>query len=99
MSTCLAFSIPLVQLLSMSSKTYVGNAHKFITIRLWVNKAYRGGSIIFISSISSQIINKISEKKPLAQVIPPSFCYVPLTPPIFSTLLQLFEDGCFHSYK
>ncbi|EPS93629.1 hypothetical protein FOMPIDRAFT_1026466 [Fomitopsis schrenkii] len=36
--------------------------------RLWVDNKYQGGSMVIVSSMSSQIINQIGQGKPLSQV-------------------------------
>ena len=36
--------------------------------RLWVDNKYQGGSMVIISSMSSQIINQVGQGKPLTQV-------------------------------
>ena len=36
--------------------------------RLWVDSKYQGGSMVIVSSMSSQIINQVGQGKPLTQV-------------------------------
>lgn len=73
MLTCLVFSIPLAQFqsnfpLPIPPTLPFSYFNKSIN-RLWINREQRGGSIVITSSMSSQVINKISENQPLSQVI------------------------------
>lgn len=36
--------------------------------RLWVDNKHQGGSMVIVSSMSSQIINQVGQGKPLTQV-------------------------------